>query len=277
MLMVRWRMVVMTMMMLMCRMCMLQEDGALLRTTVTAATRGSVKWGRPLTNTLPNTEPPTILPHHSPLCHLLPHIMHGPAWSSNPNPQISDGGLKRMTNWKRSDLALINFLQVSMNSYPCLNFELFIPSAYLKLRISSRMSKVAHNELRISLKIFWTLILRSDMSDVVTKVKIWRVEKREGEYKRSLGGWDENVKAATPMKGPWFSVHVTASSETAYNFYIEILLYFTNHSKSPILIQRSNQFWNSMQLFCCYIFIWQTTTCSWFQVVLNCAKYSTFN
>ena len=77
-----------------------------------------------------------------------------------------------MTNWKRSDLALINFLQVSMNSYPCLNFKLFIPSAYLKLRIFPRMSKVARNELRISLKIFWTLILRSDMSDVVTKVKI---------------------------------------------------------------------------------------------------------
>ena len=145
-----------------------------------------------------------------------------------------------------------------MYSYPCLNLKLFIPSAYLKLRIFSRMSKVAHNELRISFKIFWTLILRSDMSDVVTKVKIWRVEKREGEYKRSLGGWDENVKAATPMKGPWFSVHVTASSETAYNFYIDILLYFTNHSKSPILIPR-------------------TTTCSWFPVALFCAKYSTFN
>ena len=77
-----------------------------------------------------------------------------------------------MTNWKRSDLALINFLQISMYSYPCLNLKLFIPSAYLKLRIFSRMSKVAQNELRISFKIFWTLILRSDMSDVVTKVKI---------------------------------------------------------------------------------------------------------
>ena len=103
------------------------------------------------------------------------------------------------------------------------------------------MSKVAHNELRISLKIFWTQILRSDMSDVVTKVKIWRVEKREGEYKRSLGGWDENVKAATPMKGPWFSVHVTAGSETKYKFYILSLLYFTIHSKSPILITRTTR------------------------------------